>query len=101
MTFETQINRSFHFPGADVAAAGVPAIRQRGRVAHAVLEEGMRGRIIAVFRRSVYLEAERGDLCCIGAEEIGIGPLTALVGDWRGARDVRGPVAVGRRCRYP
>lgn len=54
------------------------SIGRIGPAAARVLAPGMRGRVLAVFRRSFYVEADSGALACIGRTEIGAGPLNAL-----------------------
>lgn len=49
-----------------------------GRAAGERLAPGRRGRVLAVFRRSFYVEMDDGALACIGPEGMGAGPLNAL-----------------------
>lgn len=48
-----------------------------GRAARQALAEESEGRVLAVFRRSLYVEMEAGRLACIGASSLGDGPLNA------------------------
>lgn len=57
--------------------AGGARLTLVGRVARRVLAPGARGRVLAVFRRSLYVEVGHG-LACLGAPSLGPGPLNAL-----------------------
>lgn len=78
------------------------AIQRIGRAAGAALAPGRRGSVLAVFRRSFYVELDGGALACIGPAAMGAGPLNALAGlpdglDWRASGLVAGaPAHVGR-----
>ncbi|MBL6946998.1 MAG: DUF2877 domain-containing protein [Rhodospirillales bacterium] len=54
-------------------------IEQMGPAAKRVLADGMRGTVLAKFRRCFYVEDSVGGLACIGTESIGAGPLNALI----------------------
>ena len=56
-------------------------ITEIGASAAAVFRAGERGRVAAVFSRSLYLESEHGRWACLGHPSIGAGPLNALIGD--------------------
>jgi len=63
-------------------------IERLGRGARAALAPGVRGKVLAVFRRSFYVELDNGALACIGPENMGAGPINALARlpdkiDWR------------------
>lgn len=61
--------------------AGSPApwsVRTAGAAGLAALAPGARGRVLAVFRRSCYVETGAGRLACLGAVTLGAGPLNAL-----------------------
>jgi Protein of unknown function (DUF2877) len=66
---------------AAVARLGEPiaplAALRIGAYARARLREES-GRVLAVFRRSLYVEAESGSLFCVGAASLGDGPLHLL-----------------------
>ncbi len=80
-----------------------------GSVASRVLNEARSGRVAAVFERSVYVDFD-GRFVCFGSEEIGNGPLNALVPpasvNWCACAVTRGDrvcvdasgVSLGRRC---
>lgn len=63
--------------GHEMIAEILPVLRI-GRVAHQVLASGLPGTVLAVFRRSFYLEDGQGRLACIGPPGLGDGPLNAL-----------------------
>lgn len=75
-------------------------IRMIGQRAAAVLIDGFQGRVLAVFRRSFYVEDRKGVLVCLGEEGIGPGPLNALYG-WPGdeSRHLPSMVAEGGAIR--
>ena len=79
------------------------AIERMGRAARGCLAPGGRGSVLAVFRRSFYVELD-GVLACIGPEGMGAGPLNALARltgglDWRASGLVAGAAAhVDARC---
>ena len=59
-----------------------------GRRVRAALAPGVRGTVLAVFRRSFYVEFDNGALACVGPEYMGAGPINALARlpdkiDWR------------------
>ncbi len=56
-------------------------ITEIGTSAAAVCRKGNRGRVAAVFSRSLYLESEDGRWACLGCPSIGAGPLNAVVGE--------------------
>ena len=56
-------------------------ITEIGASAAAVFRTGQRGRVAAVFSRSLYLESEAGRWACLGCPSIGAGPLNALIGE--------------------
>ncbi|MBI1725627.1 MAG: DUF2877 domain-containing protein [Candidatus Tectomicrobia bacterium] len=58
-----------------------------GAAARRALAPHGAGKVLAVFRRSIYLEREDGALACLGPPALGAGPLNALCGlpegfDW-------------------
>ncbi|MBL6928188.1 MAG: DUF2877 domain-containing protein [Rhodospirillales bacterium] len=55
------------------------AISEMGTAARRVLADGMRGTVLAEFRRCFYVEDAVGELVCIGDESIGAGPLNATI----------------------
>ncbi len=84
-----------------------------GRAVRECLASGRHGRVLAVFRRSFYLEMDDGALACFGPRGMGAGPLNALCDlagglDWRASGlnidmpcHVDGDaVAVGGRFRF-
>ena len=48
-----------------------------GRRVRAALAPGVRGTVLAVFRRSFYVEFDNGALACVGPEYMGAGPIMA------------------------
>ncbi|MSO54280.1 MAG: DUF2877 domain-containing protein [Rhodospirillales bacterium] len=64
-------------PHAAVDPPGVLRIVLMGRVARRALSGPSSGRVLAVFRRSVYVETAAG-LACLGATSLGAGPLNAV-----------------------
>ncbi len=54
------------------------AIERIGRAARDSLAPGLRGSVLAVFRRSFYVELDDGALVCIGPDGMGAGPINAL-----------------------
>ena len=56
-------------------------ITEIGASATAVFRTGQRGRVAAVFSKSLYLESEDGRWACLGCPSIGAGPLNALIGE--------------------
>ena len=68
-------------PDAALRAATAPTVDRIGPRAARVLASGMRGRVLAVFRRSFYLTDTDDRLVCIGHGAIGAGPLNALCPD--------------------
>ena len=52
-----------------------------GAAARRALAEGMRGTVIAAFRRSFYIDGGAGRLACLGPLGMGAGPLNILVAD--------------------
>ncbi|MEK6711889.1 MAG: DUF2877 domain-containing protein [Nitrospinota bacterium] len=58
-------------------------VRLIGRAARRALAPGLppeEGKVLAVFRRSIYLERAGGALACLGPPALGAGPLNALCG---------------------
>jgi len=55
-------------------------------------------RVAAVFKRSFYLQS-KGAMACLGAPEIGAGPLNALIAAPRGMNWLASGLRVGTRCR--
>ena len=53
-------------------------IARIGRAALAALAPGRRGSVLAIFRRSFYVECDGGALACIGPAGMGDGPLNGL-----------------------
>jgi hypothetical protein len=77
------------------------AVTRCGRWAHAALTASGSGRVIAVFRRSFYIETLRG-LVCVGPVSLGDGPLNALcelsaTHDWQSAGVAEGNALDCRR----
>ena len=73
-------------------------IERIGRVARGCLAPGCRGSVLAVFRRSFYVEFDDGALACIGPDGMGAGPLNALARlpdglDWQASGLVAGLAA--------
>jgi hypothetical protein len=56
--------------------------RQGGRFALGTLAGAARLRVLAVFDRSLYLQAGDGTLVCAGSTAIGLGPLNLPCADW-------------------
>ena len=73
-----------------------------GRAAREALAPASRGSVLAVFRRSFYVELDGGALACVGPAAMGAGPLNALARlpdglDWRASGLAAGaPAHVGR-----
>ncbi|MDP7668483.1 MAG: DUF2877 domain-containing protein [Rhodospirillales bacterium] len=89
-------------PGHTLAADGGSnfAVRLIGGAARRALAEGSQATVLAVFRRSFYVEGADGGLACFGPEAMGAGPLNGLCAlaetiDWR-ARGLHAgaPVAI-------
>ena len=78
------------------------AIGRLGGHAERALDDGARGRVIAVFARSFYVELD-GRLACFGARDLGDGPLNVACGAPRGtdwaASGVRTGDGVAVSCR--
>ena len=80
------------------------AIERIGRAARGCLAPGRRGSVLAVFRRSFYVELDGGALACVGPDGMGAGPINALTGlpgglDWQASGLVAGTAAhVDGRC---
>ncbi len=80
------------------------AIDRIGRAARGCFAPGRRGSVLAVFRRSFYVELAGGALVCIGPVGMGAGPLNALARlagglDWQASGLVAGAAAhVDGRC---
>ena len=70
------------------------AIGRLGGHAERALDEGARGRVIAVFAQSIYVELD-GRLACIGACNLGDGPLNVVCGAPRGTDWAAGGVRTG------
>ena len=69
-----------------------------GRAARRCLAPGGSGSVLAVFRRSIYVELDGGALACIGPAGMGAGPLNALARlperlDWPASGLVAGAAA--------
>ena len=88
------------------------AVTLMGARARRALTDGG-GRVLAVFRRSFYVEMAGGGLACLGPAALGAGPLNALchlpgIGDWgdgglaagQPARSGAGILDVGGRARF-
>ena len=82
---------------SDVDAIGARVLRAEtiGGPARAVLTDGIAGMVIAVFRRSFYIETTPSRLACIGPVAMGAGPLNVLCGlpahlEWEAAGLVPG-----------
>ncbi len=79
-------------------------IERIGRAARDCLAPGGRGSVLAVFRRSFYVEFDDGALACIGPDGMGAGPLNALARlpdglDWQASGLAVGAAAhVDDRC---
>ena len=77
-------------------------VRRLGGHAERALADGARGRVIAVFARSFYVELD-GRLACFGAHDLGDGPLNVVCGAPRGtdwaASGVRTGDGVAVSCR--
>ncbi len=74
------------------------AIERIGRAARGCLAPGRRGSVLAVFRRSFYVELDGGALACVGPDRMGAGPINALAGlpgglDWQASGLVAGAAA--------
>ena len=80
------------------------AIERIGRAARGCLSPDRRGSVLAVFRRSFYVEFEGGALACVGPDGMGAGPINVLTGlpgrlDWQASGLVTGAAAhVDLRC---
>ena len=59
----------------------ISSILAIGRIAAKTLSADAEGRVLAVFSRSLYLQALGGELACIGEPSLGRGPLNAIVGE--------------------
>jgi hypothetical protein len=69
-----------------------------GERALALLRTGSPCRVAAVFTRSFYLQTE-GAMACLGGQEIGSGPLNALLEVPRGMNWLASGLREGARCR--
>lgn len=58
--------------------ASVIRIQSLGFVAHRLLQRNRGGKVLAVFRRSFYLQTDDGNLICVGSSDLGAGPLHML-----------------------
>ena len=65
-------------PGVSGAAPITFPVTLLGDGAMRALAPGLNGRVMAVFRRSFYMESEAGDLACLGPPSLGAGPLNAI-----------------------
>ncbi len=72
------------------------AVRRLGGHARRALADGARGRVIAVFDRSFYVALD-GRLACIGARDLGDGPLNVVCGAPRDADWAASGVRTGDR----
>jgi hypothetical protein len=64
-------------PHRETVAAALPALLA-GRVSREALDRDSAWRVLATFRRSLYLQAARGALVCVGPASLGAGPLNLL-----------------------
>ncbi|MDP6772866.1 MAG: DUF2877 domain-containing protein [Rhodospirillales bacterium] len=101
-------------PGVCRAAPFTFPVTLLGAGAERALASGLDGRVMAVFRRSFYVESKSGGLACLGPPSLGGGPLNAIAAlpdgiDWQasglvaGARARRGGEAlvVDGRFAFP
>ena len=77
-------------------------IARIGGAARRGLAPGRQGSVLAVFRRSFYVELDGGALVCIGPQRMGAGPLNALAPlpdglDWRASGLAEGAPVVASR----
>lgn len=101
-------------PGVSRAQPFTFPVTLLGAGAERALASGLDGRVMAVFRRSFYVESEAGGLACLGPPSLGAGPLNAIAAlpggiDWRASGLVAGVPArrggdalvVGGRFAFP
>jgi Protein of unknown function (DUF2877) len=92
-------------PAASPAAvAGTLPVRLLGTAAREALKPGRRGRVLACFRRSLYVELEGAApgvpaLACLGGASLGPGPLNALCDLPLAPDDPAAGLASGTRVR--
>ena len=65
-------------PSVSLAALFTFPVTLLGTGAERALAPGMDGRVMAVFRRSFYVESDAGGLACLGPPSLGAGPLNAI-----------------------
>jgi hypothetical protein len=65
-------------PAASAASDAIPIIAL-GRAAADALAPGARGKVIATFERSFYIETAPAALACVGGAALGLGPLNVLL----------------------
>jgi hypothetical protein len=64
--------------GTGTVTAARLALRIVGRQARRLADGGGEAVVIARFARSAYVRDDRGQLACVGGDELGLGPLNAL-----------------------
>jgi len=78
MTLEMQTTCTHEVSGVPAPSGLFFRVKQLGAGAEEALRPGIDGRVLAVFRRSFYIQSCAGELLCLGPLSMGPGPLNVL-----------------------